>query len=170
MAKRDEITSSVENAENIWGFTKHGRRAVKALHAQCRLLQELPALSPENGPALVQRAKDLVQAIAGMDPHLRTLRDVVECVEGYAKDIIEAGDELEDADALVRYFVCVDSRKDCPFEIGQSGTEHPTATDAFNEVHQVRRNHPQAYVARVIYQRCAEPVAAPAAATTLQAV
>ncbi len=163
MIKTSEIPSPIECAERILGYLPHGLRAVKTLQAQCRLLQALPPVPEEQAEDLGHRVADLTQAIAGMGAHLQTLYDVVDSADMYATDIVETGDELADAAPLIRYLVCidvyVDSKKDYPFERGGTGTEHPTLSAAFTELRHVRRNYPKAYVARLIYQRCADPVA-----------
>lgn len=148
-----------ENAEEIMGFTAHGWRAIKTLQAQCRLLQELPKVATDNLEAMNERTENLTHAIAGMEEHLRILHDVVQHAEIYAREIIDAGDQLAATPPLIRYIVCLDSKKEYPFESEGSGTEHPTAEAAAIELRQVRRKQPTAYVARVVYQRCTEPMA-----------
>lgn len=157
MIKTNDIPSPMECAEHILSYLPHGMRSVNTLLAQCRLLRELPAMSTGNTEAFTQRIEDLTQTIAGMEAHLQTIHDVVDNAQMYATDIIEAGDGLEDDASLVRYFVCVDSKKDSPFESGGSCREHPTRQAALTELRQVRRKQPGTYLARVIYQRLAEP-------------
>lgn len=77
-----------ENAEEILSFMPHGWRAVKALQAQCRLFQELPAISREDTEKVEQRMEALTHVIAGMADHLQTIHDVIDNVEGYAEDIL----------------------------------------------------------------------------------
>lgn len=152
-----DVQSAVEHAEALLGYVKFGVRAVKTLQSQCRLLQELPAVSTANTEDLTQRIEDLRQAIAGMEAHLQTLDDVVSNAQMYSLNIVEDGDALEDLAPQAFYVVCVDATPERRFTPGSSGIEHARVQDAFAELRQVRRKQPQAYVARAIYYRCVEP-------------